>query len=382
MSKKTFSSIAGLCFIAILSIVFVLNAVIPDKKYSSSENRMLQTFPAFTLLSYFEGRFESKLSDYANDQFLMRNVFVKIKTSTDITAGKLENNGVYKGKDNYLIEDIKVPNEKYLANTETALKDFKARYPDLKMYFLLAPNAGNILSDKLPATVRVADQNKYMDDFFSVIKSRGYVPIDVRSDFNKNKGKTQLFYRTDHHWTTDGAYIAYKRIVADMGLGTPVQYKSYVVKNDFRGTLYSKSGFTNGLSDAIKIYLPKTRSTYSDSVINYSDTKKKTTDFYQTDNLKKKDAYTVFGGSNHPMYTIETPVSSSQRLLLIKDSCANSCIPFLTQHFREIVVVDPRYYFGSVDDLIASEGITQVMFLYNGNTFFADDSLAMMLEND
>lgn len=382
MSKKTFSSIAGLCFIAILSIVFVLNAVIPDKKYSSSENRMLQTFPAFTLSSYFEGRFESKLSDYANDQFLMRNVFVKIKTSTDITAGKLENNGVYKGKDNYLIEDIKVPNEKYLANTETALKDFKARYPDLKMYFLLAPNAGNILSDKLPATVRVADQNKYMDDFFSVIKSRGYVPIDVRSDFNKNKGKTQLFYRTDHHWTTDGAYIAYKRIVADMGLGTPVQYKSYVVKNDFRGTLYSKSGFTNGLSDAIKIYLPKTRSTYSDSVINYSDTKKKTTDFYQTDNLKKKDAYTVFGGSNHPMYTIETPVSSSQRLLLIKDSYANSCIPFLTQHFREIVVVDPRYYFGSVDDLIASEGITQVMFLYNGNTFFADDSLAMMLEND
>lgn len=343
---------------------------------------MLQTFPAFTLSSYFEGRFESKLSDYANDQFLMRNVFVKIKTSTDITAGKLENNGVYKGKDNYLIEDIKVPNEKYLANTETALKDFKARYPDLKMYFLLAPNAGNILSDKLPATVRVADQNKYMDDFFSVIKSRGYVPIDVRSDFNKNKGKTQLFYRTDHHWTTDGAYIAYKRIVADMGLGTPVQYKSYVVKNDFRGTLYSKSGFTNGLSDAIKIYLPKTRSTYSDSVINYSDTKKKTTDFYQTDNLKKKDAYTVFGGSNHPMYTIETPVSSSQRLLLIKDSYANSCIPFLTQHFREIVVVDPRYYFGSVDDLIASEGITQVMFLYNGNTFFADDSLAMMLEND
>ena len=95
--------------------------------------------------------------------------------------------------------------------------------------------------------------------------------------------------------------------------------------------------------------------------------------------MKKKDAYTVFGGSNHPMYTIETPVTGGKRLLLIKDSYANSFIPFLTQHYREIVVVDPRYYFENLEDLIQSEKVTDVLFLYNANTFFGDDSLKIML---
>lgn len=96
-------------------------------------------------------------------------------------------------------------------------------------------------------------------------------------------------------------------------------------------------------------------------------------------NLKKKDAYTVFGGSNHPVYKIETPVQTDEKLLLIKDSYANSVIPFLSQNYRKIVVVDPRYYYDDIDDLIAAEGITTVMFLYNANTFFEDNSLSLML---
>ena len=98
-------------------------------------------------------------------------------------------------------------------------------------------------------------------------------------------------------------------------------------------------------------------------------------------NLKKKDAYTVFGGSNHPIYTIKTPVKSSRRLLLIKDSYANSFLPFLARNFREIVVVDPRYYFGNIDNTITTENITDVLFLYNANTFFTDSSLSMMLNS-
>ena len=112
---------------------------------------------------------------------------------------------------------------------------------------------------------------------------------------------------------------------------------------------------------------------------SYADTKQKTTEFYQLNNLKKKDAYTVFGGSNHPLYTVKTPVRSRRRLLLIKDSYANSFLPFLTQDFREIVVVDPRYYFGNVKDLIRNEGVTDVLFLYNDNTFMTDESLSLML---
>ncbi len=381
MNKKAMSSILGLCFIILLATIFIVNLFTPDKGFSEEENRVLQEKPEFSLSNYMEGRYESKLETYVNDQFLLRNAFIKVKATADVTAGKLESNGVYRCKDNYLMEELTVPSEKTMQNTLASLKQFKRHYKKLDAFFLLAPNAGNILEDKLPNFTKLNDQNQYMDQFFKEIKSYGYTPIDVRNAFKKAREDTQLYYRTDHHWTTDGAYLAYQQAAKKMKLTNNVTYKPYVVKNDFRGTLASKSGFVNGVNDAIKIYMPYKDKDYNNSVIYYTDTKTKTTEFYQLDNLDTKDAYTVFGGSNHPMYTIKTPTKSSEKLLLVKDSYANSFIPFLAQGYREIVVVDPRYFFDNIDDIIKAEGITQVMFLYNANTFFNDNSLEMMLNS-
>lgn len=375
------SSILGLCFIILLATIFIVNLFTPDKGFSEEENRVLQEKPEFSLSNYMEGRYESKLETYVNDQFLLRNAFIKVKATADVTAGKLESNGVYRCKDNYLMEELTVPSEKTMQNTLASLKQFKRHYKKLDAFFLLAPNAGNILEDKLPNFTKLNDQNQYMDQFFKEIKSYGYTPIDVRNAFKKASEDTQLYYRTDHHWTTDGAYLAYQQAAKKIKLTDNVTYKPYVVKNDFRGTLASKSGFVNGVNDAIKIYMPYKDKDYNNSVIYYTDTKTKTTEFYQLDNLDTKDAYTVFGGSNHPMYTIKTPTKSSEKLLLVKDSYANSFIPFLAQGYREIVVVDPRYFFDNIDDIIKAEGITQVMFLYNANTFFNDNSLEMMLNS-
>lgn len=379
-SENKMAAYTGVIFVFVLAAVFLINLIVPDKSFSASENRMLQEFPSISVSNYFGGRLESKMESYVNDQFLMRGSFIKVKSAVDVTEGKLKANGVYRARDGYLIEDIVTPDQKTISSAETALKNFKAKYPKLNMTFLLAPNAGNIMSDKLPLTVSMADQNKSIDAFYKNIKASGIKPIDVRKTFNKKKEDVQLYYRTDHHWTSDGAYLAYKAIVPALGAGMPMEFESKVVKNDFAGTMYSKSGFTGGRYDSIKINLPKNKKATKPSVIYYGDTKKKTTKFYQLKNLDKKDAYTVFGGSNHPMYTIKTPTESNRRLLLIKDSYANSVIPMLAQHYREIVVVDPRYYFDNVDDLIASEGITDVLFLYNANTFFADDSLSMMFQ--
>ncbi|MEY8295363.1 MAG: DHHW family protein [Emergencia timonensis] len=381
MNKKAMSSILGLCFIVLLAVTFIINIFTPDKGFSEEENRVLQEKPEFSLSNYMEGRYESKLETYVNDQFLLRNAFIKIKATADVTAGKLESNGVYRCKDNYLMEELTVPSDKLLENTLSSLKQFKRQYKKLDAFFLLAPNAGNILEEKLPNFTRLNDQDQSMDKFFKEIKRYGYTPIDVRDTFAKHTEDTQIYYRTDHHWTTDGAYLAYKQAVKKMKLTDEVTYKPYVVKNDFRGTLASKSGFVNGVNDAIKIYMPYKDKDYNNSVIYYADTKTKTTEFYQLDNLDTKDAYTVFGGSNHPMYTIKTPTKSSKRLLLVKDSYANSFIPFLAQSYREIVVVDPRYFFDNIDDIIKAEEITEVMFLYNANTFFNDNSLEMMLSS-
>ena len=378
MNHKT-AKIFGFVFPAILIAVMFFNIFLPDKKFSAEENRLLQTMPKLSISSIFSGRFETKAESYAADQFMLRNMFIKIKSSFDISLGSTESNNVFMCKDNYLMENISKADAKKMENNYNSLAQLKQLYPNINMDFMLVPNAANIMSDKLPLFAVTEDQNKQMDDFFKKIQSIGINPVDVRDTFKNNKEKIELYYHTDHHWTTDGAYLAYQDFAKKNKLNSNIKYDALAVKNDFRGTLASKSGFTNGLNDMIKIYLPKEGQNYKNSVIFYSDTKEKTTEFYKLNNLKKKDTYTVFGGSNHPIYSIKTPVSSQRKLLLIKDSYANSFIPFLSQDYREIIVIDPRYFYDDISEIIKANGITDVLFLYNANTFFNDNSLDMMI---
>lgn len=378
MNHKT-ARIFGFVFPAILIAVMFFNIFLPDKNFSAEENRLLQTMPKPSISSIFSGRFETKAESYAADQFMLRNMFIKIKSSFDTSLGSTESNNVFMCKDNYLMENISKADAKKMENNYNSLAKLKQLYPNINMDFMLVPNAANIMSDKLPLFAVTDDQNKQMDDFFKKIQSIGINPVDVRATFKKNKEEIELYYHTDHHWTTDGAYLAYQDFAKKNKLNSNIKYDALAVKNDFRGTLASKSGFTNGLNDMIKIYLPKEGQNYKNSVIFYSDTKEKTTEFYKLNNLKKKDTYTVFGGSNHPIYSIKTPVSSQRKLLLIKDSYANSFIPFLSQDYREIIVIDPRYFFDDISEIIKANGITDILFLYNANTFFNDNSLDMMI---
>ena len=371
---------AGAAFFGVLVLMFVLNIVTKDVLYSDQENRVFQQFPKFSVGNYLSGRFESQLDNYASDQFAGRNGFIKIKSSADLTIGQIAANGVFKAKDNYLMEDITYPDKDSVAADLEALQQFKKKYKGKKMYFMLVPNAANILSDKLPAGVVTRDQNKDIDKILKSVKGMGYSPIDVRKDLAKASRKKQIYYRTDHHWTTDGAYVAYKKAAEVMQLKSDTKYQINVVKKDFVGTLCSKSGFTSGRKDPIKIYLP-TGDKYLNSVIRYKDKKEKTTMYYDMANLDIKDAYTVFGGTNQSVITISTPTKKSRHLLVVKDSYANCFVPFLTQDYRTITIVDPRYYYENIATVMKADEIDDVLFLYNANTFFDDNYMRMMLTN-
>lgn len=374
------SRIAGTMFVVILMLMFILNLFTKDVLYSDQENRVFQQFPKFSIGNYLSGRFESQLDNYASDQFAGRNAFIKIKTSTDLTMGQIMENGVFKAKDGYLVEDIVYPDKESVDADLNALKKFKNKYKGKNMYFMLVPNAANILSDKLPAGVVTRDQNKDIDTVLNAVKKMGYTPIDVRDELSEAGKKKQMYYRTDHHWTTDGAYVAYKKAAEVMKLESKVEYDPKTVKKDFVGTLSSKSGFTNSFKDAIRIYLPKGKD-HLNSVIRYKDKKEKTTMYYNMDNLDIKDAYTVFGGTNQSLITISTPTKKNRHLLVVKDSYANCFIPFLTQDYRTITIVDPRYYYENIATVMKADEIHDVLFLYNANTFFSDNYMRMMLTN-
>jgi len=378
--SRTAARTASAMFFGVLVLMLVMNIVTKDVLYSDQENRVFQQLPKFSVGNYLSGRFESQLDNYVSDQFAWRNAFIKIKSAADLTIGQIKANGVFKAKDSYLMEDITYPDESSVAADIKALKKFKKKYKGKKMYFMLVPNAANILADKLPAGVVTHDQNADMDKLFKAVKKMGYEPIDVRDDLAGASKKQQVYYRTDHHWTTDGAYVAYRKAAEIMKLKSETEYEAKVVKKDFVGTLYSKSGFTNGRKDAIKIYLPK-GDKYLNSVIRYKDKKEKTTMYYDMANLDIKDAYTVFGGTNQSLITISTPTNEDKHLLVVKDSYANCFIPFLTQDYRTITIVDPRYYYENIATVMKADEIDEVLFLYNANTFFSDNYMRMMLTN-
>ena len=138
--------------------------------------------------------------------------------------------------------------------------------------------------------------------------------------------------------------------------------------------LASKSGVNLGEKEQIDIYVPTEEDT--DLIVDYVDEGKRSTSLYDSSKLKEKDQYTVFLGGNSSLLDIRTVSKITKRLLLVKYSFANSFIPFLTPYYREIVVVDPRYYSGTINDLMDSYRISEVLFLYSGNTFFKDNNIS------
>ena len=367
-------SLIGKIFILSLFLVLIVNLLLPDKEQSEEENRVLETLPAPSLTSVLNGDFMEQWESYMSDQFAGRNLWRSLKVGLDRLGGSRMENGVYIGRDGQLLEDIAVPdNELFTANIN-AVKSFANTYSDIPATVMLIPDAACILSDSLPAFASVEDQRQ----MFSMVE-RGLGDsvkwVDAYSTLNKHKAE-KLYYKTDHHWTTQGAFYIFQEAAASLGIEEDVSddYVSYTVTDSFNGVLASKSGVGLDEKEQIDIYVPTEGD--DDVVVNYVDEGKKRTSLYDSSKLETRDKYGVFFGGNTSVMDIRTVSTSHKRLLVVKDSFADCFIPFLTPYYREIVVVDPRYYSGTMTDIMDTYRITDILILYSGNTFMTDNNIS------
>lgn len=368
----------GLLFFLLPVIVLVSSIILPDTGFSEKENRILASRPALKLDQIISGVYEKQFETYENDQFPLRDMWITLKATTDRLMGKVEENGVYLGKNGYLMEAFNAPSQTQYDATVNAMTSFAQKHSDLKQYALIAPNSVNILKSNLPAFAPTDDQNPWIDKLKDSLTSAGVTFIDIRDTFTDHKTE-DLYYHTDHHWTTLGAYYAYLQAAAVMGIDTSSDsYDKAPVSQTFKGTLSAKSGFRSGETDELDVFLPNGDNTLS-SVVNYVDEQKKSANFYDTSKLNTRDKYALFFGGNHAQIKISTPTESNNTLLVLKDSYANSFVPFLAQHYRKIIMIDPRYYYGDLEQLLQVENVQEVLYLYNANTFFADTSLELAL---
>lgn len=373
-SSKIYFKMAGI-FLFFLIIAFAFNLFSKDKKYSESENRMLAQKPEFSMANLASGKYMKDMEDYVTDQFFIRDKWINLKVLEDLALGKRESNGVYIGKKDHLMEIPTAPNQKALDNNLDAISNFSASHPDINTVMTLIPNAAYVYNHLVPRNAPVRDQEadiKYVQS--AVGTSLNFVDLTKTMTSHKDE---EIYYKTDHHWTTLGAKYAFDALSTALGIDSPTQeYTIYPVTHSFQGTLTSKSGYDKG-KDTIELYIPQNVNT--DCLVNFVDEGKRTASMYESAALENKDKYEVFFGGNHSRVDISTPMEGKKNLLLFKDSYANCFIPFLVPYYRNIIVIDPRYYYDNIESLITDNEITDILFLYNVNTFMGDTSLGDVL---
>lgn len=374
--KITYENIMSYGFIAILT-VFFLCSLMPDRSFSEAENRNLQTFPRISIDNIMNGQFQKQLDMYQSDQFVARNTWVHMKTKFDVAMGKKIFNGVYLGDDHQLFEVF----QPTLSPSDIANKinAFAEKNPNLDVSMLLAPNPVSILADKLPMHATVDDQKTYIDELSSSLNQKiKWIPVYDKLQEHKEE---YIYYKSDHHWTTLGAYYAFETLGEANGWTIKAEHWTPMLLSDtFNGTLAGKSSYTTKEEDEIYAYLPV--DTSLQYVVQYIESQSKSTSMYKSENLDKRDQYSVFLDGNHPIIQIDTTSNIDKRLLIIKDSYANCMVPFLLPYYSKIVIVDPRYYNDDLQTLMDDNHISDVLFLFNANTFYEDPSLSYLLSEE
>ncbi len=370
--KLIFSLLIGaFCLIIFAGGISII--AVEDRAFSESENRVLATMPTLSLSSLKEGTFMKDFETYLTDQFVFRDRIIGLKTLFDRVTGKTKAGGVYIGKDGYLFSVPSPFDESRTEEIMDRISLFADSNGDSKISFMMSPNSSYVYSEKLPDNLSLPDQSYLIKDTENCLQNEKVAFINLSDLFVSKKDEAQLFYKTDHHWTTRAAEIAFTELMKTWEKPTSdVKYRFLTVTDSFQGTLSSKSGVASS-EDIIEICVPQdTDITY---VAEYENGEKKSATLFDGEKLKQKNKYEVFAGGNYGKIVIDTTSSSKDTLLIVKDSYANCMLSMFTPFFARIVVVDPRYTKEKISAITEENTFSHILFLYNLDTFLGDTSL-------
>jgi hypothetical protein len=357
-----------LVFLIFIGFFFILNIVTPDKKFSQQENRTLQTAPEFSFSALRSGKFTSTYETYVTDQFALRDKWISLKAGSELASGKDANNGIYMCRDETLIEGFEEPDYDDVDFSLDAINTLGENFEG-NVYFALIPSASEIWSAMLPEGTPNYSQAEVISHAYDYVNVN---TIDIYSALKEHEQES-IFYRTDHHWTTLGAYYGYTAVVKAMGM-EPVSLDEYaptVVTDSFYGTTYSSSGFSWVKPDSITTYVQQG----DVKITNYPDGSPTEGELYDADYLELKDKYSYFYGGNTPLLEIDTGTSDDPSLLIVRDSYMDSLSPFLFSHFSSISIIDLRYYKASLKSYIEANGFDDVLVCYSVPNFVTDKNI-------
>lgn len=374
--KKILHFIPAVIFLVFIFSMGLLFVFLPKREYSPNEKRYLAKFPDTSLDNIVFGDFDTDFESYMSDHVAGRDFFVGMNACYELTTGRNGSSGVYVGKDNYLINDP-VDRENKLESNLNIFNDF-TKANKLNTSLMIIPSTGYIMSDKLP------DNHKdYLDEqYFDTIKKNcGEMKfINVMNAFKlAAQGGDQLYYRTDHHWTTPGAYLGYLQYCQSAGLTQkPESDFSKTMVSDFYGTTYSTSAMWNTPPDNIEFWENRSNIGAVSVKITEGEKTKENDGYFFLSHLEEEDKYPTFLDGNHALVEIKNKNAEGGKLLVIKDSFAHAMVPFLSEHYSEIIMVDLRYYKMPISELVKQYEIKDCLVLYSLDNFATDADVAFL----
>ena len=351
-------------FCLLLAVSALIGLLMPDRYYSEREKRTLTQKPKFTVANFISGEFSDELEKYLTAQVPLRDGWVTMKTYMELAIGKRESVGVYICKDKYLMDKFTSYSKKQLVANAAALVDLQEKLAaeGISMNTILVPMAAQVLTDKLPAYAPVADYAAILQ----VLTDAGVDTTDVLSALVAHSSEN-IYYRTDHHWTSLGAYYAY---CAWRGIEPNVdEWTQEVLCDDFYGTTWNKVPLPTVPAEEITAWYK-----HINRSVSYNNGQYETDSIYERKYLSGSDQYAVFLNSNQAQTVIEGS-GKSGKLLLIKDSYGNTFSQFPVEDYAEVHVLDLRFFKGDVTEYAKENGITDTLVLYGTQSFVKDTRL-------
>ncbi len=353
--KKTISILCFVAFIFTLGIaVFVKEPV----QVLVSERRKAAQFPEFSVEALMDKSFFSGLEDYLADQFPLRDTFRSIKATIQLKIlNQSDNNGIYTAEGHISELDYTL-SETSVENVAKKLNDIYDKYiagKGAKCYYSVVPDKNYYLAEKngYPAL----DYEKMIEIYTSGVENMQY--IDIFDCLTLDD-----YYKTDSHWKQENIAPVVEKLSSAMGFDAkPADYYTAEKVADFEGVYAPRLALKSGFADEITIL--KSPATENATVFNL-ETGKTSVGVYDKSKLGGNDKYDVYLQGAAAMLTVENPLATEKKeLVIFRDSFSSSLVPLMLEGYSKITIVDLRYVASAILGEYVDFTDCDVLFIYN-----------------
>lgn len=359
MRKSNVALIVLFCgFLLAMGLGYLL---LPKKTFSEMEKRYLAEAPALSVKAVFSGEWSREAEDYLTDRVPGRNLYVGINAYLELLAGRQKIKDVWLRDGKLLEAPVAMEEDTIQRNMET-IRSF-AEAVNQRVDVMVVPSAG-----------WAAGVKDYTDsDTLNAIYALGGTlvsPVRVEALF---AGKPELYYNTDHHWTSRGAYTGYRAYMEAVDREwMPEENFTVTTIEDFHGSTYSRSALWLTPGESLELWHGSEGLT-----VTNGETEAIHQGIFYQERLEEADKYTVFLDGNHSIVRVRNPHKTG-RLLVVRDSYSNCLGGFLAESYGEVVLIDLRYYRQPVSELVRQEAFDEILVCYSCANFLKDTNLMLL----